>query len=240
MVLMFAAYQFSQNPALLGPHAGEFKFAAPIFAFGLVAFGFLGMGPVTIAVDSYGPVTDNAQSVYELSQIEGIKYQPPKSRRTSASRRISKRQVSAGKGRRRRQHVQGHRQARPDRHRRRRRHDDGVRHHHAAGKSYSADVVEQFEPGAARDHAWPAHGRRGDLLVHRCFQQAVVTGAYRAVVYIKDHMTWTTRPPRKGQQGSGPHLHRLCAKGHVEHLHRHLLLRAGAARFSTRISSSAT
>jgi len=47
--------------------------AAPaVFAFGLVAFGFLGMGPVTIAVDSYGPVTDNAQSVYELSQIEAV------------------------------------------------------------------------------------------------------------------------------------------------------------------------
>jgi K(+)-stimulated pyrophosphate-energized sodium pump len=45
---------------------------APVFAFGLVAFGFLGMGPVTIAVDSYGPVTDNAQSVYELSLIEQI------------------------------------------------------------------------------------------------------------------------------------------------------------------------
>lgn len=44
-----------------------------VFAFGLVAFGFLGMGPVTIAVDSYGPVTDNAQSVFELSQIESIK-----------------------------------------------------------------------------------------------------------------------------------------------------------------------
>ena len=43
-----------------------------VFAFGLVAFGFLGMGPVTIAVDSYGPVTDNAQSVYELSLIEEI------------------------------------------------------------------------------------------------------------------------------------------------------------------------
>src|SRR2546430_12704415 len=43
---------------------------APVFGFGLVAFGFLGMGPVTIAVDSYGPVTDNAQSVYELSLIE--------------------------------------------------------------------------------------------------------------------------------------------------------------------------
>ncbi|HCU23506.1 MAG TPA: sodium-translocating pyrophosphatase [Deltaproteobacteria bacterium] len=47
--------------------------AAPaVFAFGLVAFGFLGMGPVTIAVDSYGPVTDNAQSVYELSTIESL------------------------------------------------------------------------------------------------------------------------------------------------------------------------
>jgi K(+)-stimulated pyrophosphate-energized sodium pump len=46
--------------------------AAPVFAFGLVAFGFLGMGPVTIAVDSYGPVTDNAQSVFELSVIEQL------------------------------------------------------------------------------------------------------------------------------------------------------------------------
>jgi K(+)-stimulated pyrophosphate-energized sodium pump len=46
--------------------------AATVFAFGLVAFGFLGMGPVTIAVDSYGPVTDNAQSVYELSVIESL------------------------------------------------------------------------------------------------------------------------------------------------------------------------
>jgi len=46
--------------------------ASPVFAFGLVAFGFLGMGPVTIAVDSYGPVTDNAQSVYELSLIEHV------------------------------------------------------------------------------------------------------------------------------------------------------------------------
>jgi K(+)-stimulated pyrophosphate-energized sodium pump len=46
--------------------------APAVFAFGLVAFGFLGMGPVTIAVDSYGPVTDNAQSVYELSMIESV------------------------------------------------------------------------------------------------------------------------------------------------------------------------
>ncbi|HEY2083523.1 MAG TPA: sodium-translocating pyrophosphatase, partial [Verrucomicrobiae bacterium] len=73
MLLMFTSYFFSQNPALLSLMPKEFLFAAPIFAFGLVAFGFLGMGPVTIAVDSYGPVTDNAQSVYELSQIEGRK-----------------------------------------------------------------------------------------------------------------------------------------------------------------------
>ena len=54
----------------LGVAAG--MLAPAVFAFGLVAFGFLGMGPVTIAVDSYGPVTDNAQSVYELSLIEQV------------------------------------------------------------------------------------------------------------------------------------------------------------------------
>jgi K(+)-stimulated pyrophosphate-energized sodium pump len=64
---LLATYTDSPIVALMPAH---FTFAAPIFAFGLVAFGFLGMGPVTIAVDSYGPVTDNAQSVYELSRIE--------------------------------------------------------------------------------------------------------------------------------------------------------------------------
>ncbi len=54
----------------LGLH--QLMVAEAVFAFGLVAFGFLGMGPVTIAVDSYGPVTDNAQSVYELSTIETL------------------------------------------------------------------------------------------------------------------------------------------------------------------------
>jgi len=51
---------------------GTLMIAPAVFAFGLIAFGFLGMGPVTIAVDSYGPVTDNAQSVYELSMIETL------------------------------------------------------------------------------------------------------------------------------------------------------------------------
>jgi K(+)-stimulated pyrophosphate-energized sodium pump len=68
-VLMgIAAWISSQFPA--GPAA--MMIAPSIFAFGLVAFGFLGMGPVTIAVDSYGPVTDNAQSVFELSMIETL------------------------------------------------------------------------------------------------------------------------------------------------------------------------
>jgi len=70
LALMFVAYLFSQNPAMLALMPAQFTFAAPIFAFGLVAFGFLAMAPVTIAVDSFGPVTDNAQSVYELSRIE--------------------------------------------------------------------------------------------------------------------------------------------------------------------------
>ena len=70
IALMAGAYYFSQHAAVTAMMPPQFSFAAPIFAFGLVAFGFLGMGPVTIAVDSFGPVTDNAQSVYELSQIE--------------------------------------------------------------------------------------------------------------------------------------------------------------------------
>ncbi|MDE2773045.1 MAG: sodium-translocating pyrophosphatase [Gemmatimonadota bacterium] len=76
----FSAYWM--GAAILGLMAGaatvstlglvELMTAPAVFAFGLVAFGFLGMGPVTIAVDSYGPVTDNAQSVYELSMIESV------------------------------------------------------------------------------------------------------------------------------------------------------------------------
>ena len=68
MFLMAIAYYMSTMGLALA--AG--MLAPAVFAFGLVAFGFLGMGPVTIAVDSYGPVTDNAQSVYELSLIEAV------------------------------------------------------------------------------------------------------------------------------------------------------------------------
>ncbi|HLW86562.1 MAG TPA: sodium-translocating pyrophosphatase [Candidatus Sulfotelmatobacter sp.] len=68
MILMSVAYYMST----MGLAAAATMLAPAVFAFGLVAFGFLGMGPVTIAVDSYGPVTDNAQSVYELSLIEQV------------------------------------------------------------------------------------------------------------------------------------------------------------------------
>jgi K(+)-stimulated pyrophosphate-energized sodium pump len=67
VALMGLGYYFSMGASML-----NLMLAPAVFAFGLVAFGFLGMGPVTIAVDSYGPVTDNAQSVYELSLIENL------------------------------------------------------------------------------------------------------------------------------------------------------------------------
>ncbi len=72
LVLMLVAALLATSNSLHSIIPPAIPFAAPIFAFGLVAFGFLGMGPVTIAVDSFGPVSDNAQSVYELSQIESV------------------------------------------------------------------------------------------------------------------------------------------------------------------------
>ncbi len=72
LVLMFISYLVSKDASVVALMPAEFAFAAPVFAFGLVAFGFLGMGPVTIAVDSFGPVSDNAQSIYELSLVEQI------------------------------------------------------------------------------------------------------------------------------------------------------------------------
>jgi K(+)-stimulated pyrophosphate-energized sodium pump len=75
VVLMASGFYFSTlglgAPLATNPNL-HLMLAPAVFAFGLVAFGFLGMGPVTIAVDSYGPVTDNAQSVYELSLIEHV------------------------------------------------------------------------------------------------------------------------------------------------------------------------
>ena len=74
IALMAGANLLSQLDlaTVINPDYAKSTMMAAVFSFGLVAFGFLGMGPVTIAVDSYGPVTDNAQSVYELSTIEQL------------------------------------------------------------------------------------------------------------------------------------------------------------------------
>src|SRR5439155_3610345 len=75
VILLLMAIGFGVSTSglhALFPILGSEVDPSPVFAFGLIAFGFLGMGPVTIAVDSYGPVTDNAQSVYELSLIENV------------------------------------------------------------------------------------------------------------------------------------------------------------------------
>jgi K(+)-stimulated pyrophosphate-energized sodium pump len=102
MTLMLTSYKLAtmaNSPVVaLMP---DFAFAPPIFAFGLVAFGFLSMGPVTIAVDSFGPVTDNAQSVYELSQIEsqpGIKEEIKKDFGFEPDFENAKRQLEKGDG----------------------------------------------------------------------------------------------------------------------------------------------
>ncbi|MEK6612438.1 MAG: sodium-translocating pyrophosphatase, partial [Gemmatimonadota bacterium] len=72
VALMSTGFYFSSMGLGDAFNGAPLMLAPAVFAFGLVAFGFLGMGPVTIAVDSYGPVTDNAQSIYELSLIEQV------------------------------------------------------------------------------------------------------------------------------------------------------------------------
>ena len=135
LVLMFIAYLVSQHAAswLLCPT--EFVFAAPVFAFGLVAFGFLGMGPVTIAVDSFGPVSDNAQSVYELSRIETYpQHQGRNQKRVRLRARFRKRQGLSRRGRRSRKYLQGNGKTGAYRYGSRRCNHHGLRHHHPPGK----------------------------------------------------------------------------------------------------------
>ena len=159
--------------------------AAPVFAFGLVAFGFLGMGPVTIAVDSYGPVTDNAQSVYELSLIEQVPNIQQELKRdfnidANFERAKDLLEENDGAG----NTFQGNCQAGSDWNRR------GRRYHH--------DFLHHHGPHAR------AHGQREQSFLAPCpimlglitggamiywftgaSTQAVTTGAYRAVEFIK-------------------------------------------------------
>jgi K(+)-stimulated pyrophosphate-energized sodium pump len=181
----------------------EFRFAAPIFAFGLVAFGFLGMGPVTIAVDSFGPVTDNAQSSTSSrrSRRPGIG-SAPRSSGLRLQARLRERQAPAREGRRRGQHLQGHGQARADRHRRRGRHDHGLRHHHDAEAPHP-DTIERLSLVHPEAMMGLLMGGAVIYWFTGASTQAVVTGAYRAVVYIKENMKLdattaaSVAPPRR-------------------------------------------
>ena len=161
--------------------------APAVFAFGLVAFGFLGMGPVTIAVDSYGPVTDNAQSVYELSLIEtDPEHQGRRSRRTSASTSNFERGQAPPRGeRRRRQHLQGHRQAGAHRHRRRRRHHDDLLDHHGAHRRPHRRTSTSSRCCTRRSCSASSCGGAMIYWFTGASTQAVTTGAYRAVEFIK-------------------------------------------------------
>ena len=145
---------------------GALMIAPAVFAFGLVAFGFLGMGPVTIAVDSYGPVTDNAQSVFELSTIEGDpEHQAGAEEGLRLRRELRARQAPARRERRRRQHLQGDRQAGAHRHRGRRLDDDDLLDHRGADARPDAEPRQALAPAPAvpaRAH----HRRLHDLLVH--------------------------------------------------------------------------
>ena len=174
--------------------------AAPMFAFGLVAFGFLGMGPVTIAVDSFGPVTDNAQSIYELSLIEnepGVREEVKKQFGVEVDFERAKRMLEAA--RRRGQYLQSQRQAGADRHGRGGRHYADLRHNHGA------DQLAHHKPGQAFDSArsvsaGPGDGRRDHLLVHRRFNAGGDHGRLpRCGVHQEQHEHWAEprKPPRR-------------------------------------------
>src|SRR6185437_13122523 len=195
LALMFIA-------AILGTYNGspilammpkQFDFAAPIFAFGLVAFGFLGMGPVTIAVDSYGPVTDNAQSVYELSQIEG--HSPEDKRRAAeqikrdfgfdADFENAKYQLEKGDGAGNTFKAT----AKPVL--------IGTAVVGATTMVFSIIILLQNLFGGVVEHLSLVKPEiilgllAGGAVIYwftGASTQAVVTGAYRAVVYIKEHM----------------------------------------------------
>ncbi len=199
---------------------GALMLAPAVFAFGLVAFGFLGMGPVTIAVDSYGPVTDNAQSVYELSlieQIPNIKGELKKDYNIDVNFERAKHMLEENDG---------------------------------AGNTFKATakpvLIGTAVVGATTMifsiimalTGGLTHGQENLSLLHAPFvlglisggaiiywftgasTQAVTTGAYRAVEFIKANINLEERGKGLGerQQEGGADLHPVRAEGHVEHL----------------------
>ncbi len=225
MGLMAIAYYFS----MMG--LGGLMLAPAVFAFGLVAFGFLGMGPVTIAVDSYGPVTDNAQSVYELSQIEeipGIEAELQKDYGFKVNFAVAKELLEENDG---------------------------------AGNTFKATakpvligtavvgattmifaIIMALTQGLADQSAIAKLSIlhppfllgliTGGAVIYwftGASMQAVTTGAYRAVEFIKANikLEGADEGVGRGQQEGGGDLHGLRAEGHVQHLPRRLLLDPG-------------
>ena len=220
MVLLMSVGYLISNMGL-----GGLMIAAPVFAFGLVAFGFLGMGPVTIAVDSYGPVTDNAQSVYELSLIEqvpNIKSELKKDYNIDVNFRT--RQRNARSQRRRWQHLQSDRQAGANRHRSSRCHDHDLLDHHGANPRPDRKR-QQALPPPRTVRPGPDHRRRHDLLVHRSEHASRNHRRLsRSRIHQSPHQARRrSRRQRSRQQKSSRNLHQVRPEGHAEHLHRGLL-----------------
>ena len=215
MVLMSVAYLIS-NTGL-----GTLMVAPAVFAFGLVAFGFLGMGPVTIAVDSYGPVTDNAQSVFELSTIEQMPDAPAEIQARVRLRGELREGEALPRGeRRRRQHVQGDGEAGAHRHGGRRRDDDDLLDHRGAHGRAARRIVDNL---SILHPPFLLGLITGGAIIYwftGASMQAVTTGAYRAVEFIKANMNLDEHRGRvgRGQQEGRRDLHEVRAEGHVQHL----------------------
>ena len=217
------------------------ELAAPVFGFGLVAFGFLGMGPVTIAVDSYGPVTDNAQSVYELSLIEQV---------PNIEAEI-KNDFGVTTDFSRAKHL--------------------LEENDGAGNTFKAtakpvligtavvgattmifSIIMLLTNGLTTNtaslsllHAPFVLGLITGGAVIYWFTgasiQAVTTGAYRAVEFIKANIKLDGGESFGGrQQESGADLYAVCSEGHVQYLHDRVLLDPWPLPLSNPSSLSAT
>src|SRR6185437_14637189 len=210
---------------------GALMVAPAVFAFGLVAFGFLGMGPVTIAVDSYGPVTDNAQSVFELSlieQIPGIQEEIKRDYGFVPNFEIAKDHLEENDGAGNTFKASAKPVlidsggGRDD--------DDFLDYRGADGRTEDRAVVELVHSSPAIS-AWTNRGRSGDLLVHGRFdagrdnRRVSGGGVHQGQYQTGRHDQGVGR----GQQKSGRNLHKIRAKRHVKHLFdgvfRHFVVR---------------
>jgi K(+)-stimulated pyrophosphate-energized sodium pump len=191
--------------------------APAVFAFGLVAFGFLGMGPVTIAVDSYGPVTDNAQSVFELSTIEQMPNAAAEIKSTYGFT------VNFEKAKHFLEENDG-----AHRHRGGGRHDDDLLDHRCVDERAHDQPREPLDPARAIPARTP-DGRVDHLLVHgrfdpggddRCVPRR---GVHQGEHEPREHGRCVDGGFEEGRRD----LHQVCAEGHVEHLLHGVLLHAG-------------